>query len=166
LEEAFARQVGDYIIRRATFQDLPKVIRINWVTLPEHYADFFFEDLLRRVPEAFLVAELEGEVVGYIMCRVEMGFSNLSRFSITRKGHIISVAVLESHRRRGLGRALVEEALAGLKSRGCSEAYLEVRVSNTPAITLYQHLGFAIVNRLEGYYRDGEAAYLMAKPLE
>jgi ribosomal-protein-alanine N-acetyltransferase len=45
------------------------------------------------------------------------------------------------------------------------EVYLEVRVSNTPAIRLYEKLGFKIVKVLEGYYSDGENAYLMAREL-
>ena len=99
------------------------------------------------------------------MCRIEYGFSHLKRYGLARKGHIVSVAVLEAHRGNGVGRALVEESLRGMKDRGCSEAYLEVRVSNDSAIGLYRHLGFQSVTTHHGYYRDGEDAYLMSKSL-
>ena len=59
----------------------------------------------------------------------------------------------------------MEEAIKGLKLRGCKEAYLEVRVSNIPAISLYEKLGFRKESVINGYYRDGEAAYLMVKDL-
>ena len=102
---------------------------INFKTLPEHYSNYFFEELLQESPETFVVAEREGDgkVVGYIMCRVEYGFSNLKKFGLSRKGHVVSVAVFEEDRGKGLGRVLVEEALKGMKSKGCSEAYLEVK---------------------------------------
>jgi len=161
LQPTYVRQIGEYTVRQCVQRDLSQVTTINWATLPEHYSDFFFEELLRESPETFLVAEKDGLVVGYIMCRVEYGFSNIKKFSLARKGHIVSVAVLGEHRDRGLGRALVEEALKGMKIRGCGEAYLEVRVSNQTAIHLYEDLGFRIASRLEGYYRDGEVAYMM-----
>jgi ribosomal-protein-alanine N-acetyltransferase len=149
----------------ANSNDLPHVISINWQTLPEHYSDFFFEELLKETPETFLVAEKDGMPIGYIMCRIEYGFSTTKRFGLARKGHIVSVAVLESHRRNGLGRALVEEAIKGMKDRGCSETYLEVRVSNKDAIRLYENMNFKVVSTLQNYYRDGEAAFLMSMPL-
>ena|SRR5579875_2789508 len=166
LQNIFIRKVGNYGLRRCQLADLPEVIAINWAALPEHYSDSFFEERLQESPETFLVAEDEnGKIIGYIMCRIEYGFSNLRRYGLARKGHIVSVAVLEEHRRFGLGRALVEESLSGMKQRGCSEAYLEVRVSNDPAISLYEKLGFHTVSTHHGYYRDGENAYLMSRML-
>jgi ribosomal-protein-alanine N-acetyltransferase len=144
-------------------EDLSSVISINWAALPEHYSDSFFEERLRESPETFLVAEDEkGGVIGYIMCRIEYGFSHLKRYGLARKGHIVSVAVLEAHRGNGVGKALVEESMRGMKDRGCSEAYLEVRVSNDSAIALYRNLAFQTATTHHGYYRDGEDAYLMS----
>jgi ribosomal-protein-alanine N-acetyltransferase len=166
LQNVFLRRVGKYSIRKCLMEDLASVISINWAALPEHYSDSFFEERLRESAETFLVAEDEkGSVIGYIMCRIEYGFSHLKRYGLARKGHIVSVAVLEAHRGNGVGRALVEESLRGMKDRGCSEAYLEVRVSNDSAIGLYRHLGFQTVTTHHGYYRDGEDAYLMSKSL-
>ncbi|HEY7507440.1 MAG TPA: hypothetical protein VH621_07505 [Nitrososphaera sp.] len=45
------------------------------------------------------------------------------------------------------------------------EIYLEVRVSNTGAVKMYERLGFETKSRLRSYYRDGEDAYLMALEL-
>jgi len=72
------------------------------------------------------------------------------------------VAVLPEHRQKGIGRALVEESIAGVKLKKADELYLEVRCSNREAIGLYEKLGFIIKQRLKAYYRDGEDAYLMA----
>ena len=154
-----------YVIRHATPGDLPSVIRINRATLPENYHPSFFEDHLKKWGRAFYVAERYGEVVGYIMCRVEWGFGFRAR-GLVRKGHVISIAVLPEHRRRGVGQALMLRAMKSLKEEyGAEEVYLEVRVSNRPAIALYEKLGFEKARVLHMYYLDGEDAYLMVKKL-
>jgi ribosomal-protein-alanine N-acetyltransferase len=156
------RRVGDYTIRRCEDRDLISVVNVNMVTLPEHYSDYFFESLLRELPEAFIVAEVDDKVIGYIMCKIEFGFSNFRKLGFVKKGHVVSVAVLDQHRGKGIGKALMLEGINGVVSRKSDEIYLEVRISNTQAIRMYQKLGFQIKSRLRSYYRDGEDAYLMA----
>lgn len=162
MENLFVQKIGDYYIRRCNKGDLKRVISINLTTLPEHYSDYFFEDLHRSAPESFIVAENNNEIVGYIMCRMEYGFSHFNRFSLSKKGHIVSLSVLNEHRRNGLGKALIKAALEGLKLRECNEVYLEVRVSNEEAVKLYLQLDFKITSVMSGYYRDNEKANIMA----
>jgi len=131
-------------------------------TLPEHYSDYFFESILRELPESFVVAEVNDNIIGYIMCKIEFGFSNFRKLGFVKKGHVVSVAVLDQHRGKGVGRALMLEGVNGVVSRKSDEIYLEVRISNEPAIKMYEKLGFQIKSRLRTYYRDGEDAYLMA----
>ena len=137
-------------------------MEINLKTLPEHYSDYFYESLLDELPEAFLVAEISGKLVGYIMCKMEYGFSNFKKLGFVKKGHVVSVAVIDEFRGKGLGSALVDEAIKGVKTIRCSDQYLEVRCSNNDAVRLYEKLGFSIIHRLKAYYRDGEDAYVMA----
>ena len=152
----------DCIFRRCELGDIIPVMEINLRTLPEHYSDYFYESLLGELPEAFVVAEISGKIIGYIMCKMEYGFSNFKKLGFVKKGHIVSVSVLEEYRNKGFGSALVDEAVKGIKIRQCGELYLEVRCSNTAAVKLYEKLGFTIQQRLKTYYRDGEDAYLMA----
>jgi ribosomal-protein-alanine N-acetyltransferase len=154
--------VGPYIIRRCETADLSTVMDINMLTLPEHYSDYFFESILSELPESFIVAELYSKVVGYIMCKIEFGFSNFRKLGFVKKGHVVSVAVLNEHRKQGLGNALMIEGINGVIARNTDEIYLEVRISNTAAVRMYERLGFQIKSRLRTYYRDGEDAYLMA----
>ena len=156
------REIGDCVIRRCDPSDLIPVMEINMKTLPEHYSDYFYESLLAELPESFLVAEVNGRLVGYIMCKTEYGFSNFKKLGFVKKGHVVSVAVLEEQRKKGIGRALIEEANAGAKIKKADELYLEVRCSNNEAVKLYEKIGFIIKQRIKSYYRDGEDAYLMA----
>jgi len=137
-------------------------MEINLRTLPEHYSDYFYESLLEELPEAFVVAEISGKILGYIMCKMEHGFSNFKKLGFVKKGHVVSIAVMNEYRSKGLGSALVNESIKGVRIRQCSELYLEVRCSNNDAVRLYEKLGFSIIQKLKAYYRDGEDAYVMA----
>ncbi len=153
-----------YRIRPFRPEDLDEVERINRVFLPENYPSYFFIENYRRFPNSFLVAEDEkGEVIGYVMCRVE---SYYVRSTTLLFGHILSIAVSKRHRRRGIGKALMIEAESGLKGYGADVVYLEVRISNEPAIKLYENLEYKILGVIPSYYADGEDAYLMYKIFE
>jgi [ribosomal protein S18]-alanine N-acetyltransferase len=160
--QVILRNIGDCNIRRAEPSDLISVMEINLKTLPEHYSDYFYESLLSELPEAFIIAEVAGKHVGYIMCKTEFGFSNFKKLGFVKKGHVVSIAVIDEYRKKGIGNALVEESVNGVKIQKCDEFYLEVRCSNNEAVRLYEKLGFVIKQQLNAYYRDGEDAYLMA----
>lgn len=160
--QVILKQIGDCILRRCELGDIIPVMEINLSTLPEHYSDYFYESLLEELPEAFIVAEISGKMIGYIMCKMEHGFSNFKKLGFVKKGHVVSIAVMDEHRSKGFGSALVKESINGVKIRQCSELYLEVRCSNNDAVRLYEKLGFFIMQRLKAYYRDGEDAYVMA----
>ncbi|MEM3046857.1 MAG: ribosomal protein S18-alanine N-acetyltransferase [Candidatus Bathyarchaeia archaeon] len=161
-----AAAVEPFVLRPFRRADLDEVIAVNRACLPENYSPYFFLEIHERFPKGFLVAENEGRIAGYVMCRIEYGGSHLKRFGLAKKGHVVSLAVLPEHRRRGIATALMKEAMRNLRSEGASECFLEVRVSNAPALELYRSLGFTEVDRLEAYYMDGEDAYVLATRLE
>jgi len=152
-------------LRKFNMNDLQSVMHINSLCLPENYTDYFFIDLYRRFPETFIVAEENGKVVGYIMCRVEVGLSTFVFKGLIRKGHIVSVAVLPPYRRKGIGEALIVKAMDGMQLYNVKQCFLEVRMTNEPAVNLYKKLGFEITRTIHGYYADGESAYLMSREL-
>jgi ribosomal-protein-alanine N-acetyltransferase len=152
-----------YSIRKFSMNDLQSVTQINRSCLPENYTDFFFIDLYKRFPETFIVAEEAGQVVGYIMCRVEVGLSGFGLSGLVKKGHVVSVAVSPEHRHKGVGEGLVSKALEAMKLYNAKQSYLEVRVTNDEAIKLYKKLGFEVTRTMHGYYADGEDAQVMTK---
>ena len=151
-----------YTIRQFHPDDIKQVVSINLRCLPENYPDQFFMGLHYHAPKAFFVAEYEGEIIGYIMCRIERGISGFGRIPV-KKGHIVSVAVLQTLRRKGVGTALINAGMNGMIDYGASEFFLEVRKTNEAAIAIYEKLGYSVRRVLRGYYRDGEDAYLMIK---
>ena len=161
-----SEEAPGFSIRNAVENDLERVREINLLSLPENYPFSFFYELWRDWGKAFYVAvSPESEVVGYVMCRVENkpGFHKLS---LVKSGHIVSIAVLEKYRGIGLGYGLMAHAMKSLyENYGCEETYLEVRVSNTPAINLYNKLGYKVVKIAKHYYLDGEDAFVMAREL-
>lgn len=157
--------IQNYTLRRFSPADLEAVININRVCLPENYVAYFFLDTYNTLPETFLVAESQGLVAGYIMCRLEHGFSDLKKLRFARKGHIISVAVMPDFRNMGIGHSLVEQALSALSAHNADECYLEVRTNNLAAINLYKRMSFEITRTIPHYYFDGFDAYVMTKLL-
>lgn len=152
-------------LRQFDAHDLESVIEINRASLAENYAGFFFIDTYRSCPAGFILAEVGGRIVGYIMCRVEHGFSDIRRLKFVRKGHIISVAVLPEFRRNGVASELVKQALKALREADAEECYLEVRSTNDTAISLYYKLGFSLARKVAHYYADGAEALVMMIPL-
>ncbi len=159
------RTVIDYIIRQFAPPDLTAVMNINKKYLPENYPASFFMRQHKDFPDTFLVAESGEEIVAYVMCRLERGISSF-RFKYCNKGHIVSIAVTPEHRRQKIGTNILRKSLEAIKQRGAKEIFLEVRVTNFPAIDLYEKEGFTKTKVIPGYYRDGESAYVMAKELE
>ncbi len=155
----------NYTMRGFSQADLEAVIGINRVCLPENYAPYFFIDTFNTLPEAFIVAESQGQVVGYVMCRLEHGFSDLRKLRFARKAHIVSVAVMPDFRHQGIAYSLVEQALSALSAHHADECYLEVRTSNEPAINLYKKMGFDITRTIPRYYYDASDAHVMTKQL-
>lgn len=148
-------------LRSCRPDDLDDVIHVNEVCLPENYPRSFFAEHVMNYPKAFIVAEVDGKIVGYVMTRIEKGFSAFG-FKWVTKAHIISLAVLPQYRKQGIGSALMRKALEGAKEYGATESYLEVRVTNVEAINLYKRLSYEVKGVNADYYSDGEDAYVMA----
>jgi ribosomal-protein-alanine N-acetyltransferase len=152
-------------LRKFKPDDLQSVMQINRYCLPENYMDFFFMDLQKRFPETFIVAEEDGKIIGYIMCRIEVGLASIGLGGLIRKGHVVSIAVMPQGRRKGVAYALMTRAIEGMSQYKAKLCYLEVRVTNDPGVSLYKKLGFEVTRTLHGYYSDGEDAYVMTKQL-
>ena len=92
------------------------------------------------------VAETEGgDVAGFVIGYRAPG----------NVGHIVTLDVAAAHRRSGVGRALLAEAMERLAHHGVQRFRLEVDVRNAAAIAFYESFGFRESRRLPDYYGDG-----------
>jgi len=148
--------------RKARMSDLPEVIEINRQELPENYSPDFFREMLEEQGDFFFVEEDRGKIVAYVMCRREAGFSPFGEyFSLSPRGHVVSLAVRSTHRRMEIGRSLMRMVHEAMKNVGIRESYLEVRTDNAPAIALYKSMGYEIRKTIGAYYMDGTDAHIM-----
>ncbi|HDM23416.1 ribosomal-protein-alanine N-acetyltransferase [archaeon] len=139
-------------VRVVSEKDLADIFRIELEAFgKEAYPKWVFQQGAKLLRRTFMVAELDGKAIGYVMAHVK-----------GKIGEIISIAVHPQHRRKGIGELLMEEIIRKLQSEfGVKRVKLQVKVSNKPAIKLYEKLGFKIGARLKEYYPDGEDAYEM-----
>ena len=101
-----------------------------------------------------LIASLSGDIAGFAI----MHFGD-------RDAHLLLLAVQPLHRRRGIGRALLEWLEKSCRTAGIESIRLEVRAGNQPARSFYRACGFRQLTRISGYYDRQEAAIAMHKSL-
>ncbi|WP_457559110.1 GNAT family N-acetyltransferase [Candidatus Harpocratesius sp.] len=154
-----------YAVRPCFSHDIQKVMEINEATLPENYPLFFYEQILERYPDSFLLAYSRDKpqmILGYIMWRIERGSSSFG-LDYVKKAHLVSLAILPKFRRMGIASSLLQKSMKIVQKYKISEYVLEVRVSNTGAIRLYEDIhGFEKIRIISRYYRDGEDAFYMS----
>ena len=140
------------VIRFMRLRDVDAVAEIEEKTFARPWSrESFRQELTRNAVARYLVAEENGEILGYAGAWVIMDES-----------HITNIAVRESARGRGIGKKLTAGMLQILSNLGACYATLEVRVSNERAQNLYKSLGFVSVGKRKRYYEDNnEDAYLM-----
>src|ERR1700710_1530588 len=141
-------------IRPIAYADLPQVIAIERRAFATPWSLAMFVLELSKPSSVCLAALSERRIAGYLVC---------SRYADV--WHLMNIAVDPASRRRGIAQALLE---ALLQRAGREEAYtLEVRPSNTPAITLYEQFGFRSAGVRPRYYQDtGEDALIMWRATE
>ena len=144
--------MGEPVIRFMRMRDVDAVAGIEEATFAKPWSrESFRQELTRNAVARYLVAEEDGEILGYAGAWV-----------ILDESHITNIAVREDARGRGLGKRLTAELLQILSNLGASYATLEVRVSNLRAQNLYKSLGFVSVGKRKRYYEDNnEDAFLM-----
>lgn len=116
--------------------DEPAVIGVWQASGLTHPNNDPHKDIARKMkvnPELFLVGELDGQIVGTVM----VGYEG-------HRGWINYLGVIPQYQGHGFGEALMAEAEALLRQRGCPKINLQVRTTNTKVISFYQKLGFNI----------------------
>lgn len=147
-------------IRPMRAGDIPGVIDLaSGLTNVPHYARSTWQEMaepgtaLRRV--ALVAAGPAGELHGFAVASL-----------LPPQAELETIAVARASQRRGIARGLLQCLAGRLSAAGAGELWLEVRLSNRAAISLYRGMGFVETGRRPGYYADPvEDALMMSLPL-
>jgi ribosomal-protein-alanine N-acetyltransferase len=139
-------------LRALEARDLEAVERIERESYPTPWSrSMFATELAKPSSLCFGAHDEEGALLGYLI---------VSRY--VDAWHIMNIAVAPGYRRRGIAAALLERLFAVTEGEAQRGYTLEVRVSNTGAIRLYERLGFTARGLRRGYYTDNrEDALIM-----
>ncbi len=137
-------------------RDLEEIVAIDYSAYEFPWSEGIFRDCLR---------------VGY-WCRVLERLRTIDAYGVMSvaagEAHVLNLCVRPDLQGRGLGRKLLSHLLDFARRAGADTMFLEVRVSNAPAIGLYGTMGFCEVGVRTGYYpaRQGrEDALMLARVL-
>ena len=137
-------------------EHVPQVAALEKQCFSDPWSEMSIASELQNIWAYWLVAVDEGMVAGYIGSQ-----------STIDETDVMNVAVHPDWRRQGVAENLITHLIQELKKRGSHALMLEVRASNTPAIALYEKLGFQQVGLRKNYYRNPkEDALILRKEWE
>lgn len=137
--------------QRLSLDDLKAVMEIEKESFKHPWSEQLFKDEFNS-PMSLCLKAVDGknELCGYIILR-----------SMVDEVHILNIATRPKNRKQGVAQELIQKALEGFC---CGKPlFLEVRISNKPALGLYKKLGFKQLYVRKRYYPDGEDAVIMEK---
>lgn len=141
------------LIRKMLPDDLEEVYRLEKKIFNDAWSYTMLANELDGAPFKFpYILECDGQVAGYTFV-----------WAYALEVHINNFAIVPGFRRKGLGLAFLKDILELFTTY--TDAFLEVRVSNKPAIELYKKGGFTIHSTRLNYYDDGEDALIMHKEI-
>ena len=121
--------------------DLAEVLELEQTVYPHPWSMANFVDSLASAYQAWVLRDPDGELLGYFLL-----------MAIVDEAHLLNVAVSAERQRQGLGRFLLNQAVACARGLGMESMLLEVRPSNERALEIYRRYGFQTIGRRKGYY--------------
>jgi ribosomal-protein-alanine N-acetyltransferase len=146
--------------RRMALDDLDRIMEIEKDGFAHPWsAELIRREMLHDWSTILLATELRTGP-GHLPTEAILGF--VVYWLVHDELHILNIATAVEERRRGIGRALMDEAARRGRIAGAVLATLEVRRSNVSAIALYRNLGYRQIGVRPNYYVDeGEDAIVM-----
>lgn len=140
-------------IEAATARDAPALAGLAAAALPEAWSERgFAQEIAAPVARVWVARGSGGAPIAYLVAH-----------AVLEEIQVLSLAVAACHRRRGIGRRLVEHALA--QEPGAAIAHLEVRGNDAGAQAFYARLRFRAIGRRPGFYPGGVDAISLARVL-
>lgn len=141
------------IVKPLVKEDIERVSEIEAQAYGEHHwsKDAFYSEVNNKVAKYYTASLENGLIVGYI-----------GTWHIVDEAHITTIAVSKDYLRNKVAECLIVKSLQDCYNEFIKYITLEVRVSNTPAIKLYEKYGFKSLGTRKGYYQDNnEDALIM-----
>ena len=146
-------KLSEIFINKMTKDDVEGVVAIEEEAYGKHHwaKSSFYDEMSNNLAKYYVAKTPEGELAGYA-----------GTWHILDEGHITTIAVKNSYQRNHIGEALIKAIVDDCYKDGVKYLTLEVRVSNIPAIKLYEKYGFQSLGTRKGYYQDNnEDALIM-----
>lgn len=145
--------ISKLVIKPLSKEDVDRVSEIEAEAYGEHHwsKDSFYSEINNKVAKYYTAQLEDGYVVGYI-----------GTWHIVDEAHITTIATGKDYLRNKVAECLIVKSLQDCYNEFIKYITLEVRVSNTPAIKLYEKYGFKSLGTRKGYYQDNnEDALIM-----
>ena len=143
-------------VRQADAKDFPALFKLDQKCFPAGiaYSKTMLKHFMAQSGAECLVAVDEKEIVGFILTEENPPL-----------GHVMTLDVAESHRRKGIGTLLLQESENNLRFRGVRTMLLETALTNEAGVAFWQRHGYRIEAVLKNYYPGHLDAYEMRKRL-
>ncbi|MQY17699.1 GNAT family N-acetyltransferase [Nocardia macrotermitis] len=138
------------VYRKPRLDDLDRIMAIEGEVFPETPLYYIMRQLFDVHRTDWLVAELDGIVIGYALIMAYEKRALLSTF-----------AVIEQQQGRGYGRELLTRAMQHCRDKGLDIMWLTVRPANKHAMRMFMKAGFTVVNEDDNYFGPGVARKVM-----
>lgn len=143
-------------IRPVVESDIPVIARLEQENFSDAWSEKGLAESFARPGTFFLAAEENAVIQGYVIL-----------YYVLDEGEITRIAVSQTARRRGAAASLLEEIKQICMGKGIQSLFLEVRSSNTCAISLYEKFGFIKDGMRKRFYKNPEEdAVLMSTVLK
>ena len=146
-------KLSEIKISEMTREDIEGVVAIEEEAYGKHHwtKSSFYDEVSNSLARYYTAKTLSGELAGYA-----------GTWHIMDEGHITTIAVKKDFLRNHIGEALICRIIEDCYKDGVKYLTLEVRVSNIPAVRLYEKYGFKSLGTRKGYYQDNnEDALIM-----
>ena len=130
---------------RMQLSDLDEVMAIEQAVYTHPWGRVSFIDSLKNNDDAWVVRSVAGQLLGYLV-----------QMAVVDEAHLLNIAVLGSAQNQGLGKIMLGFAVQQAALLRMKFMLLEVRVSNQPALMLYQQFGFELIARRKNYYQTDQ----------
>ena len=141
------------LIREMTLEDIEQVYDLEKSIFSIPWSKNSFESSVKNKNTLFIVAEEEGEILGY-----------LGMYIFSDEADISNVAVSKQYRRQHIAKQMMDDILLKAQAAGVKHVTLEVRETNVAAIKLYKNMGFVEAGIRKNYYEEPtENALIMWK---